>query len=177
MKTLLWVLLLSVTSTALSSIEGEWRVLDSNNSKVRFIEVDSLYYSHTQEKFVYPNGNLSHTIDQSVKLELQADGKVSGKVDFFDSRGCSFRDYEVAGVQNSKNSLTLLMTVPRYKYVRITTGQAGRPYQRPRYCWRTSSHYPYNNYRYVCGYDSGVSTRTECRLLETIQVPVSLKRI
>src|SRR5690606_25959208 len=176
MRRLITGTMLLISFSAFASIEGLWQVLDHQESKVRFIEVDSTYYSHTQEKFVYPDGNLSHTIDQSVKLTV-TEGKVRGSVDFFDSRGCSYQGYEVAGKLTSENSLSLLMTVPRYRLVKITTGSIGSSYQRPRYCWRHSPHYPYQSYRYICGYENNTSTRTECRLEGTVQVPVALKKI
>ena len=175
--TILSVLTLSLSASA-QSLEGQWAILgnEAPEALVRFVSVDGNFFSHTQESFVFPNGNLSHTIDQSVKLTVK-NGKIEGAVDFFDSRGCSYRDYKVSGEFRSGSEVAMVMTIPRYKLVTITTGPTGYYYDRPLYCWARSPYYPYRSYRYICGYDQAVrSTRTECRLVDTVQVPVSLQR-
>lgn len=140
---------------------------------VRFIQVDGVYHAHTQERFVYPNGQLAYTIDQAVKVTVGPEGKVAGTVDFYDSRGCSFHDYKVKGEFQHEDAVGLLMTVPRYKMVTIT---AGNHYRRPMYCVSTSPYYPYV-YRYICGYDQGhLSITRECQLVDKVQVPVELER-
>lgn len=176
--TILSVLTLSLSASA-QSLEGQWAILgnEAPEALVRFISVDGNYFAHTKETVVFPNGNLSHTIDQSVKLSVK-DGKIEGTVDFFDSRGCSYRDYKVSGEFRSQDEASLVMTIPRYKLVTITTGPTGHYYyDRPIYCWGRSHYYPYRSYRYICGYDQAIrSTRTECRLVDTVQVPVALGR-
>lgn len=170
MKKLILLLSLISFSTFAQTYEGDWVTHDGH--EVYFTKVDSTYYSHTEEKFVFPNGNLSHTINQSVKFTVNPEGKIEGSVDFYDSRGCSFRDYKVSGELHSENEMSILMAVPRYQFRRITVGYPGRYYDRPVFCWS-----PYGHYRYICGYERmPQSSHTECHLLEKVDVPVTLKR-
>lgn len=180
MKTLLLTLLVLVSTSAFAfNLEGQWGIQGNEYEEgaVRFMSVDGASFAHTQESFVFPNGNLSHTIDQSVKVTVSPEGKIEGTVDFYDSRGCSYKDYKVSGEFRSNDEVNFVMTIPRYKIVQITVGHAGYYYDRPLFCWARSAYYPYQSYRYICGREQAHrSTRQECRLVETVQVPVSLLR-
>jgi hypothetical protein len=173
---LLFILLgLSTATFAMNySLKGKWRLEGERFSKpLIFMEFDGVTHEYTQQKFVNPNGTLQYTIDQALKLVPSSDGGYEGTVDFYDSRGCSFTDLPVIVSFISKEAVNVLMTVPRYKVLKITTGHSSS-YDGPLYCQGVNP-YPY---RYVCGRQSDLkSTRTECELLETIEVPVRLNRM
>lgn len=162
-----------MTSAFAQELSGTWRKTDGSESKpVQFIKVNGQYYFHGQERFVYPDGQLSHTIDQSLKITAFDEVSFKGTVDFFDSRGCVYKNLPVVGEFQNEDLINVLMTVPRYKVVTITTSR-NDPYERPRYC---PLPYPRHGY-YVCGVQQEViSRRTECQLLENIEVPVQLER-
>jgi hypothetical protein len=157
-----------------SELNGWWRNTDRSDEKpVQFIKVNGQYYFHGQERFVFPDGQLSHTIDQSLKISSFDEVSFKGTVDFFDSRGCSYKDLAVTGEFQNEDVINVLMTVPRYKVVTITVSR-NDPYERPRFC---PVPYPGRG-TYVCGVQQVViSRRTECQLLETIEIPVQLERI
>lgn len=163
----------SVFSAVASDLSGQWINLQDYSAKpVTFIKIKDHFFFHSQEKFVFPDGRLSHTIDQSVKIKVSSEDTLLGTVDFYDSRGCSFNDYDVV-VQFQRDDLAnILMTVPRYKFV--TTTVSNQQYDRPRYCKD-----PRNPNRiYICGREPVVISRTsECRLMEKVEVPVQLQKI
>lgn len=85
---------------------------------IQFIQIGGTFRAQTQERFVYQNGRLSHTIDQSVKIYASEGNILYGVVDFYDSRGCTFKGLDVqVDVQNFR-VVNVLMTVPRYQVVR-----------------------------------------------------------
>lgn len=177
MKTLTLCLALaaSLSSFAQSIVmEGKWRLESDRFSKpLVFMEIDNVTHEYSQEKFMNPNGTLAYTIDQAVKLIPSETGGYEGSVDFFDSRGCSYRDLAIKVEFTSPNGANILMTVPRYKVKKITTGHSSR-YDGPLFC-QGANPYPY---RYVCGRQSDLrSTRTECELVETVEIPVRLIRL
>ncbi len=177
MKTIIFTSLLLVISNiaAASDLSGRWNRSnrDHHEKPINFIFIDGAYRSNSQERFVFENGRLSHTIDQSVKLIAKDDYTLEGTVDFYDSRGCSFKNLSVKAEFQNEDLVNILMTVPRYKYRTITTRPSGHV-RVPVYCR------DYYNHRYVCGYRSAprapVSVRHECQLLEYVEVPVQLER-
>ncbi|WP_408096264.1 hypothetical protein ACJVC5_14590 [Peredibacter sp. HCB2-198] len=181
MKNILFTLVVGFISfSALAEdfdLRGLWMrtIAEPEERPLTFIQVNGVYYTRSQERFVYPNGTLSHTIDQSVKLTVTPEGEVNGTVDFFDSRGCSYRNLPVTGEFQSADLIGFLMTVPRYRIVTITAGNHSR-YQHPIYCDAHIPYYPYR-YRYICGYENRqLSVSRECQLIETVEVPVQLQR-
>lgn len=159
-----------------SDLSGLWgRTNRGHDEKpLNFILVDGAYRYTSQERFVFENGELSHTIDQSVKMTKSDSSALTGTVDFYDSRGCSFKNLAVKAEFQNEDLINILMTVPRYKHVTISAGPHGRR-RYPVYCW------DYYGQRYTCGYDWRTlpprSVTTECRLLEYVEVPVQLERI
>lgn len=106
-------------------LSGSWMKAGgtSDERPVHFVPVNGKYHYYGQERFVFPYGRLSHTIDQSVNLPMTGGETLTGTVDFYDSRGCSFKALPVIAEFQGPNVVNLLMTVPRYQYVRITTGR------------------------------------------------------
>lgn len=98
----------------------------TDEKPVHFVPVNGNYHYYGQERFVYPYGRLSHTIDQAVTLPMSGGDTLTGTVDFYDSRGCSFKALPVIAEFQGPDVVNLLMTVPRYQYVRITTGSNDR---------------------------------------------------
>jgi hypothetical protein len=135
-------------------LRGSWLRTNAQEGErpVQFIQVGGMFRSYTQERFVFENGRLSHTIDQSVKIKRSEGPELHGTVDFYDSRGCSFKDLEVVVDVQSSNIINVLMTVPRYKFVTISRTPENR-WERP------------------------TVLRTECRVLEYVEVPVQLYRL
>ena len=178
MKTIIFTSLLLVLSNLASAAElsGHWNRSNRGHGEkpVHFIYVDGFYRSTSQERFIFENGRLSHTIDQSVKVTVKEDLTLEGTVDFYDSRGCSFKNLTVKGEFQNDDLVNILMTVPRYQYRTITTRPSGQV-RVPVYC---SDYY---NRRYVCGYRwenrAPTSVRHECQLLDYVEVPVQLERV
>ena len=177
MKTIIFTTLLLLSHLCLASdLSGRWMRAQApaGEKPINFILVDHFYRFTGQERFVFENGELSHTIDQSVKIAYKSDDSLEGTVDFFDSRGCSFKNLSVKAQLQNPDTLNVLMTVPRYKIVTISAGSS-REERHPVYCW---DHY-YQR-RYVCGHEwrpsKPRSVTHECRLLEYVEVPVQLLR-
>lgn len=135
-------------------LRGSWMRANAQEGEkpVQFLKVGDTFRSYTQERHVFENGRLSHTIDQSVKIKDSGESTLEGTVDFYDSRGCSFKDLKVIVDVQSFNTINVLMTVPRYKYVTISRTPDNR-WERP------------------------TVLRTECRVLEYVEVPVQLYRL
>lgn len=117
------LLLLTLTSSALAqdfNLSGDWISTNSHHS-LKFILVGNTYHLSSQERFVYPNRSLSHTIDQHLKVPRLHTRSIKGSVDFYDSRGCSFKDLPVKIYFESPDVVNVLMTVPRYVVQKITT--------------------------------------------------------
>lgn len=171
-KTLLFPILLGLLTSWAQAFElvGFWKNLESPGEKpLQFIKISNAYHFHSQERFVFPDGAVSHTIDQSVKLVQASETTLTGSVDFYDSRGCSFKNFPVTVEFQNADVASVLMTVPRYQYV-TTTVYRPDSYERPRYC-------RYPGGIYICGSEPVViSRRSECRLLETVEIPVTLER-
>lgn len=169
---ILFVLISLYSFTAMAAdLSGKWiNLRDSAAKPISFVKIKDHYYFHSQERFIFTDGRLSHTIDQSVKIKVSNENTLEGTVDFYDSRGCSFKDYAVVVEFQRDDLANVLMTVPRYKFV--TTTVTNQQYDRPRYCRD-----PYNRV-YICGREPVVVSRTsECRLMEKIEVPVELQKI
>lgn len=177
MKTIIFTSLLLVISqfASASDLSGHWNRSNRSHGEkpVHFIFVDGFFRSTSQERFVFENGRLSHTIDQSVKLKVKEDQTIEGTVDFYDSRGCSFKNLAVKGEFQNEDLLNILMTVPRYKFRTITTRPSGQV-RVPVYCR------DYYNRRYLCGYRwqnrPATSVRHDCQVLDYVEVPVQLER-
>lgn len=171
------LLLLTLTSSALAqdfNLSGDWISTNSHHS-LKFILVGNTYHLSSQERFVYPNRSLSHTIDQHLKVPRLHTRSIKGSVDFYDSRGCSFKDLPVKIYFESPDVVNVLMTVPRYVVQKITTGPVDG-YYRPRYC-TAPGRYGRPSYQYICSSEYvRPSVRVECRLLEHIEIPVQLER-
>lgn len=105
-------------------LSGTWmRAGGTSDEKlIQFVPVKGKYHYYGQERFVFPYGRLSHTIDQAVSFPMTGGDTLDGTVDFYDSRGCSFKGLPVVAEFQGPNVVNLLMTVPRYQYVRITQG-------------------------------------------------------
>lgn len=173
MKTLFVFISLFSFAAMASDLSGQWLNLRDPSAKpISFIKIKDHYYFHSQERFVFPDGRLSHTIDQSVKIKVSNGNTLEGTVDFYDSRGCSFKDYSVVVEFQREDLANVLMSVPRYKFV--TTTVTNQQYDRPRYCRD-----PYHPNRvYICGREPVVISRSsECRLMEKVEVPVELQKI
>ncbi len=153
------------------SLSGVWyNVADTHAKPIRFIKIGDTFHFNGQEKFLNENGTLAYTIDQTVKLQLTAEGTISGSIDVFDSRGCSYKNLPAVGEFTESKEVNLLLTYPRYRVVKITVGPR-QPYYRNVYCES-----PYG-YRYVCGRERvNTHTRTECELLEKVEVPVQIRK-
>jgi hypothetical protein len=156
-------------------LAGRWLKTNASPQEkpVDFIRINREYYFHGQEKYIFQSGKLSHTIDQSVKITSLQDGTFQGTVDFFDSRGCVYKNLSVTGEFQHADLVNVLMTVPRYRVITITTTR-NDPYERPRYC-----RVPYPGYGYyVCGTQREViARRMECQLIDYVEVPVQLERM
>lgn len=113
---------------------------------IEFVLINEEYRTYTQEQFVNQWRQVLYTIDQTLKLTKSSETTFKGTVDFFDSRGCSFKALPVSGEVQNTNVIGILMTVPRYKFRTVTKAQTGE------------------------------IIRTECRVLEYVEVPVSLYR-
>lgn len=101
-------------------LRGSWMRSNAQEGEraIQFIQIGGTFRAQTQERFVYQNGRLSHTIDQSVKIYASEGNILYGVVDFYDSRGCTFKGLDVqVDVQNFR-VVNVLMTVPRYQVVR-----------------------------------------------------------
>ncbi len=161
-------LLVSFTAHAGSfDLAGLW---ETGSNSVEFLEIENNLYTQTTEKFVFPDGDLSHSISQSFKIPKVSSATQSGTVDIYDSRGCSFTGLEVKLEFRNSNEVNFLITYPRYKIVTITTGPTSGHY-RPIYCDS-----PYGRL-YVCGREYvRPNQRQECRLVEYVQTPVKLTR-
>lgn len=154
------------------SLSGAWfNVAEPTGKPIRFIKIGNTFHFNGQEKFVHTNGALSHTIDQTVKLNVNTDGQISGSIDVFDSRGCSYKSLPAVGEFTDAKEVNLLLTYPRYRVVKITVGPTGPTYRNV-YCES-----PYG-YRYVCGRERvrNANTRIECELLEKVEVPVQIRK-
>jgi hypothetical protein len=170
MKYLIFCLFITTQALATQfSLPGSW---NTGANWVEFIEVDGIVYTQTTERFVYPDGELSHTIQQSMKIQKSGAAVQTGTVDIFDSRGCSYADLPVKLQFRTKDVVSFLITSPRYKIVTITTGPTSG-YYRPVYC---DSPYPRGN-PYICGREYvRPNQRRECRLVEYVQTPITLRR-
>lgn len=176
-KTLFLLLSIPLSSWAIEhDLSGVWLSSNANaDNPVEFISVDGVYHFYSQETYVFPNQEVSHTIDQSLKIMIEDSSAIVGSVDFYDSRGCSFKDLPVKGEFASADVVNFLVTVPRYKTVRITTGPTSG-YYRPIYC-TAPGRYGRPPYQYICDHEYvRPNVRVECRLLEYVEVPVQLKR-
>lgn len=168
MKILFCFLFLSTSAFAFE-LAGTW---DTDSNEVEFIEVDGTLYTQTTERFVFPDGELSHTIQQSFKIPKSTSTIQTGTVDIFDSRGCSYQNLDVKLQFQSEDVVNFLITYPRYKIVTITTGPTSG-YYRPVYC---NSPYPRGR-PYICRREYvRPSQRQECRLVEYVKTPVTLRR-
>lgn len=104
-------------------LSGTWmRAGGSSDDKpIQFVPVNGKYHYYGQERYVFPYGRLSHTIDQAVTFPMTGTDTLKGTVDFHDSRGCSFKGLPVMAEFQGPNVVNLLMTVPRYQYLRNGT--------------------------------------------------------
>lgn len=176
MKTIIFTTFLLISNMTLASdLSGLWNRTNRGHGEkpINFIFIDGAYRSNSQERFIFENGRLSHTIDQSVKLVTKDEFTLEGTVDFYDSRGCSFKNLSVKAEFQNEDLVNILMTVPRYQYKTITTRPSGQV-RVPVYC------HDYYQRRYVCGYRwenrAPTSVRHECQLLDYVEVPVQLER-
>jgi len=150
--------LLTVYDLALAAesfdLRGSWMRTNAQEDEkaIQFIQIGETYRAHSQERFVFENGRLSHTIDQSVKIQRAEGTELHGKVDFYDSRGCSFKGLDVLIDIQNERTINVLMTVPRYKFVTYSRAPENR-WERP------------------------TVFRTECRVLEYVEVAVQLYRL
>lgn len=166
-KSLLFLSLIFSTGAFATELAGKWRNT-TDGSIISFLSVNQSVYQYSSQKFTYPNGSVAYTIDQAVTLPSTGEDKLEGTVDFYDSRGCSFKDLPVIVEFQDARTVNVLMTVPRYKFQTITTGE---PYYRPRYCQG-----PYGTY--ICGSTRvNPSVSHSCRVLEYVDVPVELKKL
>ena len=171
------LILLTLTSSAFAQefdLSGNWITANSQGF-LRFISMENDYHYSSQEKFVFPNRTLSHTIDQHVVIPKIDARSIQGRVDFYDSRGCSFKNLPVKIYFQTPEVVNVLMTVPRYVVQRISTGPVNG-YYRPVYC-TAPGRYGRTPYQYICGSEYvRPNVRVECRLLEHVEIPVQLER-
>lgn len=114
------ILLFSATLFANSffDLSGKWfSSRQDNGNMIEFIKVRDSYHFHSQEKFVDREGRRLYTIDQSVKIEAGSGPVLTGTVDFYDSRGCTFKGLSVVVEFQHLNVANILMTVPRYRHI------------------------------------------------------------
>ena len=150
--------LLTVYDLALAAesfdLRGSWMRSNAQEGEkaIQFIKIGETYRATSQERFVFENGRLSHTIDQSVKIIKLEGSELHGTVDFYDSRGCSFKNLEVLVEFQNEQTVNVLMTVPRYKFLTYTRTPENR-------------------------WDRPTVLRTECKVLEYVEVAVQLYRL
>ena len=147
MKLLGIFLFLGTTSVFAGDLSGRWRN-SQDGTVVNFIKINGSYKQHSSARYNYPGGRLAYTIDQAISIPVSDDSWQEGEVAFFDSRGCSFKNLPVTVEFQSSRKVNFLLTVPRYKFQTITTGERFRPR----------------------------SVRHTCRVLEYVEVPVELIR-
>lgn len=101
-------------------LRGSWMRTNAQEGEraIQFIAIGETFRAQTQERFVYQNGRLSHTIDQSVKIFKSQGNELHGVVDFYDSRGCTFKGLDVLVDIQNYYVVNVLMTVPRYQVIR-----------------------------------------------------------
>lgn len=136
------------TSAFAHDLSGRW-VNTDDGTVVNFLRIGNEYRQSNTSQYRDQWGRLDYTIQQMMTLPVSSDNTVEGKVSFYDSRGCSFKDLKVVVESRSETSLNVLVTVPRYKFQTITE-------QRDRY--------------------SRPTVRFNCRVLEYVEVPVELSR-
>ncbi len=147
MKFLAAIFILGSFSAFAGDLSGRWRNSE-DGTVVNFIRINGSYKQYSSAKYTYPNGRLAYTIDQSISIPVIDDSKLEGSVDFLDSRGCSFKELPVLVEFQDKKRVNFLLTVPRYKFQTITTGDRYNPR----------------------------SVRNACRVLEYVEVPIELIR-
>lgn len=138
-------------------LKGHWMhsTAKPDDQVINFIFINNMYRAYVKEEIINRNGSPSHTIEQSLRIFPVNENSLRGELDIFDSRGCSFKNYEVTVEFESADRANFLMTLPRYKIVTYTSGS-------------TTSNYP----RTSTGH-----SRSECVLVDTIEVPVQLIRV
>ncbi len=170
-------ILLTLTSSAMAQefdLAGNW-VSTTSQDLLRFISMENNFHFSSQERFVFPNRTLSHTIDQHVVIPKSYARSIQGSVNFYDSRGCSFKNLPVKVYFETPEVVNVLMTVPRYVVQRISTGPVNG-YYRPVYC-TAPGRYGRTPHQYICGSEYvRPNVRVECRLLEHVELPVQLVR-
>lgn len=147
MKSVIALLLVS-TSAFAYDLSGRW-VNTEDGTVVYFLKIGNEFRQRNSSSYNDQWGRLDYTIDQQITLPVTTAGRVEGKVSFFDSRGCSFRDLPVVFEFQNETSVNALVTVPRYKFRTIT--ESRDRYSRP-------------------------AVRHSCRVLEYVEVPVELSR-
>lgn len=134
-------------------LQGYWIRTNAQPGErpIQFIRIADSYRAQSQEKF-FEYGRLSYTIDQSVKLPVSAASSFQGTVDFYDSRGCTFKALPVVVEVQNEFTINVLMTVPRYKFLTYTREPSNR-WERP------------------------TVIRKECKVLEYVESAVQLYRM
>lgn len=147
MKTIITLLLVS-TSAFAHDLAGRW-VNTEDGTVVSFLKIGGEIRQRNTSFYKDQWGRIEYTIEQQLTLPVTGAKRVEGKVTFFDSRGCSFKDLPVVAEFQNESLLNVLVTVPRYKFQTIT--ESRDRYSRP-------------------------SVRYNCRVLEYVEVPVELER-
>lgn len=146
MKSFIALFLLSSSAFAYD-LGGRW-MNTKDGTVVNFIKVKDTYRQYSSASFTDQWGRLQYKIDQNVVIIASGTENLEGSVTFYDSRGCTFKDLPLVVEFQSGNTVSILMTVPRYKFQTITD--------------RTYPRRP--------------TVRHNCRVLEYVDVPVELIR-
>lgn len=174
----LTVILITKFSYSLSEINlNGWWVNSTNQQLVNLVNVDGVIHIHNETKYIYPNGNLSHTLIQSSKIQhISKDNSFDGHISYFDSRGCSYEELQLRVEIWDENTLNIVYEVPLYQYVKTTKSRKPRNY-RHHYC---TAHYPYLTYRanHFCSLNERdlITVKSECRLINIVEKTVQLTR-
>jgi hypothetical protein len=161
--------MMTMTAALLASqLSGVWENTETGTS-VKFVSINGSDHAQVREDYRNREGQIAYTITQSVRVPHSQSSVRKGEVDFYDSRGCSYKKLPVTFEFSNDYEVNVLMTVPRYKVTNQTTYTNE---YRTRYC--RSRHGSY----YVCGrYRIPKDIKFTCELIEHVEVPVTLLKI
>ncbi|MES2525962.1 MAG: hypothetical protein V4598_02705 [Bdellovibrionota bacterium] len=125
MKVLAFLLILGSQTAFAGDLSGRWQNSE-DGTIVNFIAINGNLRQYNSANYNYPNGRLAYKIDQAITIPHTGGDRLQGKVDFYDSRGCTFKDLPVFAEFQNENTVNFLLTVPRYKFQTITQGRSVR---------------------------------------------------
>jgi hypothetical protein len=113
-KALLLTVSLLSSSAFAADLAGKW-LNTSDRSVMNFTRIGRDYNEHTTVQYSYPNGLPAYTFAKVLTAHQTSENSLKGKIDFVDSRGCSFRQYPVTLEFKDNNLIHVQMTVPHYQ--------------------------------------------------------------